>query len=143
MPLNHRDGRSYLLINKHGKCLAVETTGIVSPADNGAKIIQADCNPSEKGQLWKYDQEKDSLCNDWRKCLSLPFELSGDGTSDVFQWDLIEGKQSQQWAALNTGQFLNGGWCLAFEGNSNAHGVRAKTEYCNDNENGQMWSFAW
>lgn len=142
--LNHRDGKSYPLINLHGKCLAVETAGTKSPADNGAKIIQAECNPSEEGQLWKYDQEKQILCNNWSKCLSLPLDNNQQrSNSDVFHWDLIEGENRQKWTAWNTGQFNNNGsWCLAFEGNSNSHGVRAKTGNCNDLEDGQLWSFA-
>ncbi len=130
-------------MSKHGKCLAVETTSAIKPSENGAKIIQADCDPSEKGQLWKWDRMKSLLCNDWSKCISLPFNLSQGRTSNVFQWEIIDGEKHQKWVAINTGQFLNFGWCLAFEGNSNDHGVRAKTEYCNDNENGQIWSFAW
>ncbi len=49
MPLSYLDEKSHPLMNKHGKCLAVKTTGIKSPAENGVKIFQADCNPSEKG----------------------------------------------------------------------------------------------
>ncbi len=89
MPLGHLDGKSYLLMNKHGKCLAVETTGIKNPAENGAKLIQANCNPLEKGQLWKWNRKLELLCNEWNKCLSVPFNLNfGSRASFVFHWDL-------------------------------------------------------
>ena len=130
-------------MNNHGKCLAVETTGTIKPSENGAKIIQADCDPSEKGQLWTWDRMKKLLCNDWNKCLSVPFNLGGGLTKDVFHWDLIKDERRQQWAALSTHQFVNVGSCLAFEGNSDAHGVRAITNYCKDSDKGQIWTFAW
>lgn len=119
-------------------------TGTIKPSENGAKIIQADCDPLEKGQLWKWDRIENRLCNDWAKCLSLPFDHPEGKTSELFQWDIIDREKSQIWIALSENQFLNiMGWCLAFEENSDSHEVRAKTDYCNDQEKGQIWSFAW
>ena len=129
-------------MNGHGKCLAVETTGKIKPSENGAKIVQSTCNPTEKGQLWKYDKRKGLLCNDWNKCLSIPFSHDSRKTTDiVFQWDVMAEEEHQIWRAINTNQFVNLGFCLAFEGNSDGNGPRAVTNYCNENEKEQTWSF--
>jgi len=140
--LRHSEGKSYPLMNGHGKCLAVETTGKIKPFENGAKIVQSTCNPTEKGQLWKYDEQKRLLCNDWNKCLSIPFNHSFGKTSDFFQWDLIAGEKRQNWRPSNNNQlkaFV--GFSLAIEGNSDGNGIRAFTNNCNANEKGQIWSF--
>jgi len=123
-------------MNKHGKCLAVETVGKSNPSENGAKIVQSTSNPTEKGQLWKYDQRKFTICNDWNKCLSLPFIYKNGKTSD-----LIADEQDHIWMASNTNQFIILGFCLAFEGNSDGNGVTAITNYCNESEKGQIGSF--
>ena len=133
-------------MNKHGKCLAVETTGIKHPAENGAKLIQANCNPLEKGQLWKWNRKLELLCNEWNKCLSVPFKLNfGSRASFVFHWDLNQSDEVplKKWVLKDNAQFLHMGYCLSVEGNSGAHGVLAMTELCNTDNKGQIWSFAW
>jgi len=142
LPLDHAEGTSYPLMNKHGKCLAVETTGKVRPYENGAKIVQSTCNPTERGQLWKYDTEKLLLCNDWKKCLTFPFNLEWGPTSDVFQWDRISREKHQQWdGRFGAHRFLIFGYCLEIEGNSDGNGQRAITRMCGYGEKGQTWSF--
>jgi len=69
MELNHRDGRSYLLRNEYGQCLAVRTNDNKKPNESMATMFQSNCNPLEKGQLWKFDSQ-DFLCNEWKKCLT-------------------------------------------------------------------------
>ena len=133
-------------MNKHGKCLAVETTGIKNPAENGAKLIQANCNPLEKGQLWKWNRKLELLCNEWNKCLSVPFNLNfGNRASFVFHWDLNQSNEVplKKWVLKDTAQFLHMGYCLSVEGNSGAHGALAMTELCDTEIKGQIWSFAW
>ncbi len=141
LPLDHNEGKSYPLMNKHGKCLAVETTGNINPSENGATIVQSTCNPTEKGQLWKYDQRKFTICNDWNKCLSIPLSNEGWKTVDVFQWDRHAGR-TQLWIAIYGNQFSMAGFCLTSEGNSDAaERVRAVTNSCDAKEKGQIWSF--
>ena len=145
MPLSYFDGKSHPLMNKHGKCLAVETTGVKSPVENGAKLIQANCNPIEKGQFWKWDRKLELLCNEWNKCLSVPFKLNfGSRASFVFHWDFYQsnGVALKKWLVKDTAQFIHMGFCLAIEGNSDSHGVGAITEICNSESKSQIWSFA-
>jgi len=108
IPLEHKEETSYLLRHHLGKCLAVSTTGRKKNSDNGAKIIISECNPSEKGQLWKlitfnYTSrgrilEVSNLCNEWDKCLTVDFEWSKGYTSNIFHWENIDGEERQIWA---------------------------------------------
>ena len=140
--MDHAFEVSLLLQNKHGKCLGIETKGKRNPSENGAKVVQANCNPSEKGQLWKWDTNTNFLCNDWLKCISVSFNQGGYRAYDLFHWDTIIGvTKYQKWNVVNSVQFQNGGWCLASENNSDDPGVPAITAKCNDEEEGQMWSF--
>ncbi len=131
-------------MNENGKCLAVETTGTINPAENGAKIIQATCDPSENGQLWKHDQRTQRLCNEWKKCLSIPFNVRLDVVIpfDLVQWEPVDGQTRQKWPQFDN-QFLSGGMCLAFQGDVNSAG--AKLGYCynrkGSKEKGTTWKF--
>ncbi len=132
------------LMNDNGKCLAVETTGTINPAENGAKIIQAKCDPSEKGQLWKYDQGTQLLCNDWGKCLSIPFDVSLDKgiIFNLIQWEPVDGQHRQKWFQLSN-QIRSIGMCLAFRAYNNPPGAILGYCYKRDGsqENGTMWNF--
>lgn len=137
--LQHPLNEYFPLMNTNSKCLAVETTGHIKPSENGAKIIQADCNPSEKGQRWKRDRENQAICNDWNKCISSAFNQSWGPTFDVFHWDRIDPKNSSQlWLLSNTGEIIHYGFCLTFKENSDIHGAKAFTDFCNI---GKIWSF--
>lgn len=132
-------------MNDHGKCLAVETTGKIHPSGNGAKIVQSTCNPYEKGQLWKYDEKSNSLCNDWNKCISTPLHLKGGKADKVFHSTFVDWETHQKWTLGSTkykGMFINLGWCLAIEKNSDASDTRAITKTCKPGEKGITWSFA-
>ena len=131
-------------MNGHGQCLAVETTGKIHPSENGAKLVQSTCNPYEKGQLWKYEEKSKSLCNDWNKCLSTPFDLNGGRTENIFHSTFIPGETRQEWwsgSGNNGGIFIQLGWCLAIQQNSDANKARSITNYCKPDEKGQNWSF--
>jgi len=129
-------------MNKHGKCLAVETTARIKPSENGAKIVQSTCNPTEKGQLWKYDKHISAVCNDWNKCLAIPIGRKYERASAIFQWDLFSGEKHQIWALHNINHFANLGNCLSIDGTSDHNGLNAITYYCHDvNDKGQFWSF--
>jgi len=139
--LDHPDGRSYPLKNKNGKCLAVSTAGDKKASENGAKIIQSNCNPLEKGQMWKWEGKH--LCNDWGKCLSVAKKTPG-GKSYVFQRDFNGSEKHQKWTGLKKmGLLINMDSCLSIVGNSDVNGEEAITEACNEKENGQVWSFVW
>lgn len=131
-----------ILKNGNGKCLAVETTGTINPNENGAKIIQANCDPSENGQRWEYDQGKELLCNAWKKCVSIPFDRRTDlvSTTNPFvlvQWDPVDGEKRQKWYWRNN-QFLSIGMCLTFQGDTNSPG--AILGYCyNDDWSGKFY----
>lgn len=60
------------MVNFHGKCLAVFDDHNV----NGVKIVQADCDPSQRGQLWIQEPDSNLLCNGWGKCLFMPVFLN-------------------------------------------------------------------
>ena len=107
-----------LLKNGHGKCLAVDTTNFDS-SENGALIIQSNCNPTEKGQLWKLVQNKyQNLCNAWNKCLSPPLNYAhGDITSSLIQ-DEKKDSPNQHWIFINGNKVYNNGRCLSSKKNS-------------------------
>jgi len=131
-------------MNGHGKCLAVETTGKIHPSENGAKIVQSTCNPYEKGQLWKYEKNSRSLCNDWNKCLSTPFNLgAGDIDENVFHSTFIPGEKHQKWYPSGDykGRLAHLGYCLAIQEDSDANETRAITNLCRPDEKGLFWSF--
>ena len=139
--LDHTDGRSYPLKNKNGKCLAVSTAGDKKASENGAKIIQSDCNPFDKGKMWKWEGKH--LCNDWGKCLSVPNKTHG-GKYNVFQWEYHGSDKHQKWAVLKKmGLLINMDSCLSIVENSYVSGAEAIIEACNEKENGQVWSFVW
>ncbi len=108
IPLEHKDENSYLLRHNTGKCLAVSTTGLKRDSDDGAKIILSDCNPFEKGQLWKLitfkytsrgeTSEASNLCNEWEKCLTVDFKWYSGYTSNIFHWENIDGEERQMWS---------------------------------------------
>ncbi len=122
------------------KCLAVNTNGDVNPAKNGDIIIQSDCNPSEKGQLWK--RNRDRICNDWNKCISTPLQKRpGSETSIIIHWDLNHEDQRQQFRITDENHLINLGKCLGIKKDANYPGAEAKTGLCNENEYGQIWHF--
>lgn len=132
----------YVLMNDNGNCLAVETTGTINPDANGAKIIQANCDPSQKGQLWKYDKQTQMLCNGWGKCLSIPFNVRLDAVIpfDLIQWDPVDGQIRQKWSQLNN-QFYSTGMCLAFPGYRQTPG--AILGYCMKNDGSKEKRTTW
>lgn len=133
--LDHTDGRSYPLKNNHGKCLAVSTTGPKKTSENGAKIIQADCNPLEKGQLWKIDNNK--ICNDWNKCVTVPIEWENNMNYEIFQWEYIDGDHRQEWMPNPKRQvFFHLGLCLSVNVKSN----EAKMDQL---KGSVIWYFVW
>ncbi len=140
--LGHTDGRSYPLKNNHGKCLAASSTGGQMPSENGTKIIQSNCNPLEKGQMWKWVGKH--LCNDWGKCLSASPIRTPSGAFSVFQLDFNGNDKHQKWNGLKKkGLLINTDSCLGIAGNSDVIGAEARTDACNEKENGQVWSFVW
>jgi len=131
-------------MNGNGQCLAVETTGKIHPSENGANIVQSTCNPYEKGQLWKYEEKSKSLCNDWNKCLSTPFDLKRGKAENIFHSTFIPDEAHQKWSSGSgkyKGIFFHLGWCLAIQQNSNASEIRAITNNCKHDEKGQIWYF--
>lgn len=135
IPLDHTDGRSYPLKNSLGKCLAVSTTGSQKPSENGAKLIQADCNPLEKGQLWKIINNK--ICNDWKKCVTVPIQWEKNMKYEIFHWEYIDGDHRQEWSPMARRQvFLHLGWCLSVNVESN----EAKMDKLIDTV---TWYFVW
>lgn len=133
-------GTRLLLVNKHGQCLAVNTKEDIGPSLNGARIIQSDCNSSERGQIWK--RNGDRICNDWNKCISTPLQQkSGTKTSIVIHRDLNHEDQHQQFRETNENHLINLGNCLGIKDDADYPGAEAKTGFCNEKENGQIWQF--
>ena len=151
MELNHRDGRSYLLRNEYGQCLAVRTNDINKPNESMATMFQSNCNPLEKGQLWKFDSF-DFLCNEWKKCLTAFSVKPGSKTRIVMfqddpKYDLAEERKSQKWFGTGIRTQLRSAlfnYCLSVVDNSNAIGAMATVAPCTKPEDkGQLWHFAW
>jgi len=146
--LTYKEGKSYPLKNELGKCLAVSKLGSKEPSENGAKLIVADCNPSEKGQLWKWNVNN-RFCNDWNKCITIYPEWKRVYTDNITQWDNDDGKPFQFWlpgpliAGIGGSQLANQyGWCLSnAQIISNQVEVSATVELCDVRKKGQLWSF--
>jgi len=131
-------GKYLPLVNKHGLCLAV--TGGINPGKMDAKIIQSDCNPSEKGQLWK--QNGDHLCNELNKCISTPLQRKpGSRAPYVIHLDLSHQDKRQEFRGTNESTIRNIDYCLGIKDDANCPGAEAKTDICNSKENGQTWNF--
>jgi len=148
---NHRDGRSYLQRNEHGKCLAVQSTDIKKPNEDMATIVQSDCNPLENGQLWKFNPSN-LLCNEWRKCLTV-FSVNPETKTQIFmfqddpQYDLTEQSQSQKWYGTGVRTQLRSAlfnYCLDISDNSGTNGAMTTIAPCTKSGGkGQLWHFAW
>lgn len=117
----------------------MNTNGEIDPSENGARIIQSECNVAEKGQLWQLKENR--LCNDWDKCISTPLKQDHGSRTFVIQWDPIKEEKRQIWKATHTNKLLNGGYFLGISDDSNKVGAEAKTVYYNEKEKGQVWYF--
>lgn len=148
---NHRDRRSYLLRNEHGKCLAVKTTASKKSNEAMATIVQSNCNPLENGQLWKFNP-LNLLCNEWEKCLTV-FSVNPETKTHIFMFqddpihDLAEERQSQKWFGTGVRTQLRSAlfnYCLGVVENSGANGAMTTLAPCTKSgEKGQLWHFAW
>jgi len=127
------DGTRYLLKNGHGKCMAVSSSNPKLASQNGSAVVQSDCNPSKKGQLWMWKKNR-RLCNDWDKCLSVinyPY---------VELWENIDGKLEQVWHFFQN-DLLTRGLCVIPRSNSAANGAQMVIEICAINKKGKSWNF--
>jgi len=101
--------------------------------------VQSHCNATETRQLWKWSG--DSLCSDFG-CLSKvqkygkKFQVLIGGENYDSPW------VNQNWSATDQGQILSStGLCLGAEKDSDDHDVLLTMETCDQNRNGQIWSF--
>jgi len=127
------DGTKYLLKNGHGKCMGVSSSDPKLASQNGTAVVQSDCNPSEKGQLWKW-KKNNRLCNDWDKCLSVlnyPY---------VELWENIDGKVEQAWYFFQNKLYTRG-LCVISRLNSAANEAKMMIEICEPKKNGKSWNF--
>lgn len=130
------DGTTYLLRNGHGKCMAVSSSDPKLPPQNGSPVVQLDCNPSDKGQLWSW-KKKRLLCNNWDKCLTV-IKL------DVVLWEYIEGELEKGW--YQTWSFFQNdlnsrGLCALPAFNSVANEAKMVIEICANKKKGKSWNF--
>ncbi len=138
--LEPKDGFRQLK-NGHGMCLAVENDGVISPSENGALIIQSDCNQLEKGQHWKLTNDY-HLCNRWNKCLSIPLNTTpGDITSSIIQDEYHQNSEHQNWKHGKSGILFNNGRCLSTIKNRRNKGTGVQSYECNFQLEGQIWTF--
>jgi len=121
-------------------CLAVMTTKTKKSEENGAKIIQANCDPSKKGQNWKWENRGgvNRLCNAWDKCL---FNMNFGRNSNIQHLQRIPCIRQHWHQNNNPGLIKNDFFCLAVDKDSKAHGAAIITTDCNPAEKGQIWAF--
>ena len=140
-PLNHKLDKTLLVRNNHGKCLAVDTHGERNPAENGAKIVQSDCNFSEKGQRWKIQNNR--VCNDWNKCITTSFEYKSGSITFIVHWDPVNDERRQMWSVSGKNHFYNIGHLLGISKDSDKTGAEAITDYSDERKKGQFWYFMY
>jgi len=138
--LESKDSSFRQLKNGHGMCLAVETNGFINPSQNGALIIQSDCNSSEKGQYWKVTNDF-HLCNQWNKCLSIALNDKPGKITPIIIQDEHKNSEHQDWVHGNNGILYNKGRCLAIENNKRNKGAAVQSNSCNFGLEGQIWTF--
>lgn len=143
--LNHTDGQSCLLMNKHNKCMSACSITV-------GPVRQSNCDPNQKGQLWKWDSGR--LCNDCNRCnfisetgSTIKFKngkIESTPTGfEVFQWPFYDSNKSgHKWIANGFGQLVSSrGPCLGVKGDSNAKEAILSVDSCDKKENGQFWGF--
>jgi len=126
------DGTVYVLKNGHDKCMAVNSSDPKFPTLNGSTVVQSDCNPSEKGQLWRW-KKKRRLCNNWDKCLTV-FK------SDVVLWENIDGEIGQEWYFIRNDLYAKG-FCVLPYLDSVANEAKMVIEICAPKKKGKSWNF--
>ena len=121
-------------------CLGVLSDEKKKSEEDGAQIIQAKCNPTEKGQNWKYDKsDVVRLCNAWNYCI---FNDKFDKNELIQHYHRISSDKRQEWMKLKgSSSEVNLGFCLAIDKDSNAHGAAIITTDCDSKEKGQRWNF--
>ena len=132
-------------MNKHGKCMSACSFQV-------GWITQSNCDPNQKGQLWKWDGGR--LCNDCQRCIFMG--QKGSTISyikgkmvitpigfDVLHWPFYDSnKNDHKWIANDFGQLVSSsGSCLGVKGDSNAKEAILSVDSCDKKENGQFWWF--
>ena len=127
--------------NEHGMCLAVLSVVKKRAEENGAEIIQAKCDPSKKGQNWKWeiDNNVKRLCNGWNFCLFN--EKFHPKAAHIIHFHRLRDPRQHWIQNTNPGLVMNFHFCLAVDKDSNAHGAAIITTDCNVKEKGQRWTY--
>ena len=127
--------------NEHGMCLAVMSVVKKRAEEDGAQIIQAKCDPSKKGQNWKWeiDNNVKRLCNGWNFCLFN--EKFHQKAARIIHFHRLRDPRQHWIQKRNPGPVMNFEFCLAVDKDSNAHGAAIITTDCNPKEKGQRWTY--
>lgn len=107
------------------------------------KIIQSKCTPNKKSQTWKWIADE-HLCNELKKCISLPrdFYDAGEFDSPIIPKKPIMTSEHQKWIfKSDSGQLINIQACFAVRKDSDANGAELITSKCSVKEKGQSWAF--
>ena len=113
-------------------------------------VVQSNCNPNDKGQLWKWigDRLSNSIGHFVSKVQkSTSFEPVTGKQTPIFKIHLRSFITSQwihqTWDSTAMGQLVsNDGSCLGVENNSDSHDAVLSVQSCDKNEKGQFWFFA-
>ncbi len=126
------DGTAYVLKNGHGKCMTVKSSDPKLASRNGSTVVQSDCNPSGKGQLWRWKKNR-RLCNHLDKCLTA-FKL------DVVLRENIDGEIGQEWYFIRNDLYVKGQCVLPYS-DSASNESKMVIEECNIKRKGKSWTF--
>ena len=100
-------------------------------------VVQSNCNPKEKEQLWKW--VGDYLRNEFG------FVSKAQKGINYFQVHLYSNKLEsqwldQKWKATDEGKIVsNSGLCLSVENDAEFHDVVLSMDSCEKNKKGQFW----
>jgi len=134
------------LINALGKCAAVDGNYNMS----GVYLIQWDCYPNQKGQIWSWNQASlgsadRHLCNGHGKCAASIYDSPLNGL--IIQWDPLDQEGQRYYfidSPIRPGFYLiknDYGRCLSALGNNNWNGAEIHVRDCNATLEGQNWKW--
>lgn len=144
IPLNKKDGKSYLLMNKHNKFMSSRSLNV-----REVEVVQSNCNPEEKRQLWNWNGDGLSNYND-QFMSKVPRGKTFDNATKkhipFYKIHLQPNPNSllahQTWKTTSVGQMVSSdGSCLGVENDSDFHDAILSIGSCDKKEKSQFWSF--
>ncbi len=134
IPLNQKHRRSYLLMNKHSKC--------ITSMEKSDKAAQVNCDPNAKQQLWMW--LGDGLCNGLNQFISKvergtkwdPVTQRVIPNFEVFLLPAFTALKSvdKRWNATSQGQLVSNGLCLGVDNNLDSNGAILSIDSCDEKE---------